>query len=484
MKTILALFFFTLLFLQGASQTIQNAGFEKGDTSGWVFTNPAYYKTATDPGYTCTVVRDAEEGKCAAQLANTGQGIWCQLRQKIFYSPAADLEKVRLSAYVKTKGIHKGFATLSVRPSRKGKPLPFTEGTKMDGTQGWKRIYVDVIVPKGADSLSLFCSMTGDGVAWFDDIRLETSADPISQSAAAKQYLDTALAVIGRTALYKDSVDFGALYDDARLMCADAKATADCYNAIVYVLQGLGDRHSFFLTPDQAKQEARNDGTTIEMPSGKRIDGTIGYVKVPPIRALNDTLVKAYAQTMQRVIRSLDSKSIIGWVVDNRNNTGGNAFPMVLGLGPLIGNGVADRRIINGIVVDSSGYRDGEWWGADGYSLKIDSPYTLIRQHPGVAVLTNGRVGSSGESVVLRFKHRPKAMIFGEPTYGLTTANQEVELSDGAMMFITAGKQNDRLGNEYGGKIYPDKPVVDDPNTKADEVIEAAVKWLKNGTNL
>jgi hypothetical protein len=277
MKKEAVLSFFTLLvFLQGQSQAIQNAGFEKGDTSKWVFASAAYNKFAKDAGFTFTIVSEAKEGKFSARLFNTGQGIWCELKQRVYYKPTAHLEKVRLSAYVKTKDNHTGYVSLLIRPIRNGKLLPITEGIRIDSSPSWTKLYVDVVVPGGTDSLLLACSLEGDGTAWFDDLRLEKSAEPIRQAVSAKQYLDTALAIISRTALYKDSVDLKTLVADAGMLCADAKTTSDCYGAITYVLQGLGDHHSFFLTPEQAKQGNRSGDTTMAMPSGKLIDGNIG----------------------------------------------------------------------------------------------------------------------------------------------------------------------------------------------------------------
>ena len=115
------------------------------------------------------------------------------------------------------------------------------EGAKLDSTRGWTKLYVDIMVPSGTDSLLLFCSMIGDGTSWFDDIRLEKSAEPVGQPLSAKQYPGTSLAFASHTVLYEDSVDLQPLIADAQVVCVDAKTTAGCYSAVTYVLQNLKD---------------------------------------------------------------------------------------------------------------------------------------------------------------------------------------------------------------------------------------------------
>ena len=51
-------------------------------------------------------------------------------------------------------------------------------------------------------------------------------------------------------------------------------------------------------------------------------------------------------------------------------------------------------------------------------------------------------------------------------------------MSDSALISVFTARQTDRLGNPYGGKIYPDVLI---PNEEGpvDKVAEAAIKWLK-----
>lgn len=479
-KSVVLLFSIVLFHQHLTAQVLKNAGFETGTTSGWTFISPAYYGFAKDPGYKASIVKDAsrKEGY-VAKLTSTGKSQWGQLRQRVAYTPIDSFERVRVSGYVKVEGVANGSAGISIWESV-GEVMFGASDSSLHGTKGWTKIWADCIVLKQIDSLTVACSIKGPGEVLFDDLRLEKLPAPkMSQSAAAKAYLDTALQIISDYALYKDSVDFGALVAMAHMLAADAKKPADCYKTIQFVLSGLKDRHSFFMEPGDGMED---DNAAIPYAEGRLINGNVGYITVPGFASESPVRIHKYTDSMQRIIRSLDSKDIIGWIVDVRNNRGGTPYPMFLGIGPILGEGVFIRSNEKWRWEDSASYEKGAIHsfmnGRDSVLLQATSPYTLHHAYPKVAVLTNGRTGSAGEMVALSFKHRPNTKQFGTSTYGITTLPHSMPLSDSAYIVVFAAKQTDRLGNPYGGKVYPDVPVSDDGGP-TDKVIEAAIRWLK-----
>ena len=56
---------------------------------------------------------------------------------------------------------------------------------------------------------------------------------------------------------------------------------------------------------------------------------------------LAGTAATDYAKTLQDSIRARDRVGLIGWIVDLRGNSGGNMWPMLAGVGPVLGEGVA-----------------------------------------------------------------------------------------------------------------------------------------------
>lgn len=180
----------------------------------------------------------------------------------------------------------------------------------------------------------------------------------------------------------------------------------------------------------------------------------------------------------------VDRAGACGWVVDLRSDTGGNMWPMLAVVGPVLGDGKV------GMFVDADG-RKSLW------SIKHGGPYQdgksagwgpgrpVTGGLPPVAVLTGRLTASAGEAVAVAFRGRPGTRSFGEPTYGVPTGNEPYRLSDGAVLFLTEFREGDRTGRTYDAAIPPDEEIVKDPRPAArnhDEILQAAQTWLLGQT--
>ena len=110
------------------------------------------------------------------------------------------------------------------------------------------------------------------------------------------------------------------------------------------------------------------------------------------------------------------------FVIDLRNNTGGNCWPMLAGLGPLLGNGVHGYFVSPKETIPI-GYKDGASMQGKYARCIANNPYTLASDKKTIIVLTGNKTSSAGEIVALSFKGLPNVYLYGEPTAGLTTAN-------------------------------------------------------------
>jgi C-terminal processing protease CtpA/Prc len=223
------------------------------------------------------------------------------------------------------------------------------------------------------------------------------------------------------------------------------------------------------------------------VPEGRRLQGNIGYVRLPGNIDLQ--LYDEYAEVVQETIRDLDQPPACGWVVDLQDNTGGYPFPMISGIGPVLGGGDAMK------FVDKRGNRFALSYDAPSGLLFVGSSerwivshpflYQLKRPMPPVAVLTDKWTASAGEMVLVSFRGRPNTRTFGEPTFGIPTYNAGRVLDDWAYLIVTTGYDADRTGKVYGynERIQPDQFVAsgspDQQGTDADPVLAAGVKWLR-----
>lgn len=476
----------------------QNTGFEtarKSDSD-----QPAHWTTAGE-GYEVTLTDEtAYEGRRSLRMkgsAPDGSGIATQ-------AVAADSlmgERLRLSGHIKTRDVARGFAGLWVRVDGPEGMLAFENMSRrgVAGTTSWTRYEIEVPVPQEAERVLFGALMPGSGTAWFDTFKLEAlqAKDLPPPSGEAKAYLNRAIDIMEERSINRDSIDRKALRAATMHQARGTETTADTYSALRYAIGRLGDNHSFLILPEPSarryesdKKEQAQATAGGALPHGTLLSETVGYINVPSFAGDSETGV-AFADSLQNIIATLDRKGVCGWIVDLRSNQGGNMWPMLAGLGPVLGEGNA------GTFVGPEG-SETDWWYRDGQAgvrkdtltgarentvVEIDrDPHTLQRPRPPVAVLTGRRTASSGEAIAVSFRGRPEARSFGRATRGLSTSNATIPLSDGATLMLTTATFADRTGMTYGEALEPDMTVKSDERSSSlseDPVVKTAQSWLE-----
>ena len=203
------------------------------------------------------------------------------------------------------------------------------------------------------------------------------------------------------------------------------------------------------------------------------VPSRVGYIRVDTYLSGPST-PEEYAQRLQDQIRLSDQSGVIGWIVDLRENRGGDMWPMILGVGPLLTLGT----------VGYFTYPDGSQLGW-GYSsgvvtmgwqrrIELTEAYSLT-QGTGtarVAVVTSRATVSAGEAVAIAFRGQANVRSFGEPTCGRSTSNRAFELNDGAWLFLTTSTMTDRNQTHYGGPVVPHEVI------PAGNALKRAIEWL------
>ena len=199
---------------------------------------------------------------------------------------------------------------------------------------------------------------------------------------------------------------------------------------------------------------------------------TVGYVRVVSFSGTEEE-ARDFAQAIQDQIRFIDAPTIEGWIVDLRGNSGGNMWPMLAGIGPILGEGVVGHFIDP----DDNQYA---WEYQNGTSIsngfrvtQAPNPYQLINAEPRVAVLLDNGVASSGEAVAIAFVGRENTRSFGSPTCGLSTANVSYTLSNDAQLVLTVSYMADRNKKLFGTPVPPDEAV------SPQDIVERAVDWVR-----
>ena len=94
-------------------------------------------------------------------------------------------------------------------------------------------------------------------------------------------------------------------------------------------------------------------------------------------------------------------------------------------------------------------------------------------------LLVNGYSASASEIVTGALKDHQRAEIIGTRTFGKGLVQSIVPLGDGAALKLTTAVYLTPNGTDINKKgITPDIVVQDDPKTKKDEQLQAALKYL------
>ena len=328
------------------------------------------------------------------------------------------------------------------------------------GTTDWKRYTVSALCPEGTSKIKIGAILYGKGEARFDDYRVKfTPIEGRQPSDLAMAYVSAACDTIARRSLVRDSVNIDSLRLVALQIAGPATTYGDCHLAVEYLLstlRGHGDDHSFFMGPREVVdwQNDTSSAVGIEFARSKNIEGC-GYILVPPFHGGNQLLISAYCDTIQSELGRLDRDGVKGWIVDLRQNTGGNMEPMVAGLGPLFDRGKLGSLVDVDGLAESWSYRNGAYCWDDDTLSRAPHPVVLSEQRP-IAVLIGPQTGSSGEAITISFVGNSRTVLIGQPTWGLTTGNGGFDLPDSARMMLASTIMADRTGKLYRGKIQPD----------------------------
>ncbi|MCL2727297.1 MAG: S41 family peptidase [Bacteroidales bacterium] len=326
--------------------------------------------------------------------------------------------------------------------------------------------------------LALFCLLS---LLFFsckkDDSEIITPQTQPHFSDIAKDYLNEVLNIMEKNSIYRFKIDWGFLRYETFNAVSGANTIEHTYSCIRRALTLIGDNHSSYRTSNGITFMGNSSITIrIESIATPEIPNDIGYVRVASFSGLsNDATAIDFAYQIQGQMKQQDHWGIKGWIVDLRNNTGGNMWPMLAGIGPILGEGVAgyfsypDGRDI------SWGFKDGASVQNETYVITLlrDS-YNLLVPNPRVAVLLNSAVASSGEIIAVSFIGRENTKSFGSPTSGLSTSNQSFVLSDRAILNLTTAYQADRNKRKYGVPINPDQM------SKSTTIINDAISWIRD----
>jgi len=235
-----------------------------------------------------------------------------------------------------------------------------------------------------------------------------------------EQWVLDVLDLIESRAYFSDRVD----WTTRRSEVLRAAKTGLVYSLVDDVIADLADSHSRLLRPYQVAGVIESELVlSTPPPTGEVVATNVGYLMLPAvgvgIARVGDRMVSAetpasttYVNAGRDVLTS--HVDTCGWIIDLRDNQGGNAFLMLSVLAPFLGVGVVGRfRSRNGetsgITLDKRGMAQ----GVDGLNDNWVEPVPSLLSIVPVAILTNSATASAAEAVAIAFIDRSARTLEG-----------------------------------------------------------------------
>jgi hypothetical protein len=440
----------------------------------------------------------AKDGARSLRITRSNGSDPARVTQRVALpSGAGASNRVRLSGYVRTSAEETAGATLWVRVNGPGGFLAAdssANAAEAPDADGWRRYIVEAPLPEDTREVAFGALLRGMGTVWFDALAVELlDARSLPEpSAAARRYVEAALDIMQEHSINRRRIDWPAFRAGTFEQARGAVTTADAQLALRFALRNLGDHHSYLVTQQTAValsaapvSNARTGRGSIA-PRAQWLDG-VGLLSLPGFAGGTPAAQVAFADRVQALIKELDESGVYGWILDLRLNSGGNLWPMLAGVGPLLGDGEAGASVYPDGREVAFWYEDGKAGFGDYVQLRVSgAPYRLAVPNAPIAVLTGPATASSAEVLAIAFRARGNSTIVGTPTRGLAAGNRTFPLADGAALVLTVAATRGRGGEVHHGAVEPDLVATAQNGAARDPVsgggqaaIDAALTWLQ-----
>lgn len=298
-------------------------------------------------------------------------------------------------------------------------------------------------------------------------------SDEVRISNEALAFVNEVLELMEHESIKKNDIDWGDFRAKVLLKVGNAQTIEETLEGIELAIFMLEDKHSFLTTPNgKVIRPSFGLDCRVEAFGQPTLPDEIAYVKVDGFSGTFEQAL-SFASDIQDQVRAGDKNGLVGWIVDLRGDAGGNMWPMLLGLGPVLGEGVSGYFVDADGNQSSWGYLDGKAVAGTTTVMDLEDFYTLLQPNPKVAVLLAKGTASSGEAIAVSFSGRMDTRSFGTPTCSLSTGNRNFPLTEGYVLTLATTVLADRNMKLFGSSLSPDETVA------GEGAVTAAIEWLK-----
>ncbi|MGX7668859.1 S41 family peptidase [Flavobacterium pedocola] len=289
-------------------------------------------------------------------------------------------------------------------------------------------------------------------------------------SPKAEKYLTEVITLLKRESVNKHTINWDNFRNDVFRVAQNSQTIKDTYPAITYAVAQLKDSHSYFAKAIQ--EEENSEEKQLPTVEDEKTPAGIGYIRIRFCIG-DERQTEQYIKYITDKIHQQNSPQIKGWIIDLRDNFGGNMWAMMVAIGPFLDTGTQGYFIDADNKASEWRFENGKAY-ADTVMLAENKQRIDLFGKNRIAVLTNNKTASSGEAMAVLFKGYSSVKIFGTPTFGVSTGCESFSLSDGSRINLATSIFADRNRRKYGASIVPDFPCSEK------ETLSTAINWLYN----
>ncbi|MBR6458162.1 MAG: hypothetical protein IKS71_06160 [Bacteroidales bacterium] len=271
-------------------------------------------------------------------------------------------------------------------------------------------------------------------------------------------YVKHCVGILDKQALYSNTPEWKEAKAQILSEAAGLSTFDEAHDLVSKAAHAAGGKHSQLVPP------VKDTASYPEIaPEVKLLEDGILYVLLPAHSGVkvSDSL---YTWSVLNFLQ--EHTDAPGVILDLRDNRGGNMYPMITAVSPLLPNDnvIAFKSLkrTSPIPLD--------------YIMRVSGvSHDSIQKFPSstpVAILTNDWTGSSGEATLICFRGLPNVRTFGAGTAGYASANIVCPLADGYQLLVTTSCDKARTG-----EIFCDDPILPDVETGAP--LEDALSWMR-----
>ena len=254
-------------------------------------------------------------------------------------------------------------------------------------------------------------------------------------------------------------------WDDLRMHTKAAMAAPGDFDpvpgALTYVKNNLpGSKHTFLVTKEQRASGAeaifKEKGTAGVLPSCSAVGQGTWKLVLPATSTLAHKLKTAYVRAANQCLLSQPSRT--KWILDLRDNGGGDSGLTISAIAPLFTAGLLFTWV-NGqkeevqvfITNDSVKMRDKQGF----HQVSADASHVGVRANAHVIAWIGPGCGSACEATAVALLGRPKTRLVGQTTAGYATGNETIFVNKEYDLALTAGRMKDKFGRLIGDSVEP-----------------------------